>query len=223
VNDKFILGGYYVVKAAHRALCMDQDLLPERILTVSECICDNIPGSWDIKRADSIKSLLHWRDKELADWAAEQLKKGNVEWPYGFADIATARAFCARFLKDTNDIYLLGIGLSKEDADYFISEEKPTEVIGASSVYNVLSRIEYIDTTDLLGFDVLGCDMGFFHSYICNSLASDLHSLFSMKPNEYGFYDSYDKAKQAAQYLLNEGSHAEPALWQAWAVCRFEL
>jgi hypothetical protein len=146
-----------------------------------------------------------------------------VGWPYGFADLATARVFCARFLKDTNDIYLLGIGLSKEDADLCISEEKPTEGIGVSLVYNVLCRNEYIDTTDLLGFDVLGCDMGFYHSYICNSFESEFHSKFVLKPNRYGLYDSYDKAKQAAHYLLDEESHAEPALWLAWAVCRFKL
>lgn len=223
MKERYILGGFYLIRPAQRALCMNNELLPEKIITVSECICDNLPGTWDLERADSIKNILHDPKKELSVWVEDQFEKGYIGWQYGFGNIETARAFYARFLNDMDDVYLFGIGVSEEDAVFLLGEEKPAENTGGTLVYSVLSRAEILDTANLVGFDVLGYDMGYFHSYICNGFESPFYTLFDMKPNKFGLYDSYAKAKQAAEHLSGESSGAEPAVWLSWAVCRFEL
>lgn len=233
MNDVFILGGYFVVKAAQRALCMNKELLPEKIITVSECICDILPSTWalswvnkrkeDIERANSAMGLTDGEFEELEEWATVKFDNGNIGWQNGFSDLATAREFCKKFLKTTDDVYILGIGLRKEDTEIFIDEERPCEGMGTTLVYNVLQRNEFIDTSGFLGFDVLGCDIGSFHSYICNGLEHDFFEVFGIRPNKYGLYDSYTESRQAAEYLLNEEIGAEPALWQCWVVCKFEI
>jgi len=110
-----------------------------------------------------------------------------------------------------------------KDTGIFLDEEKPGEGIGSTLVYNVLQRNEFIDTAGFIGFDILGYDMGSFHSYVCNGLEDDFYEVFGIKPNPCGLYDSYTDSRQAAGYLLNEEIGAEPALWQSWVVCKFEL
>lgn len=40
---KYISGGYYIVSPLERADCMDKALLPETIISASECLCDFYP------------------------------------------------------------------------------------------------------------------------------------------------------------------------------------
>ena len=57
----FILGGYFLIKSAKRADCMDAALVPETIYSVSDCICDVIPSTWALdwvnRRDESIKRI----------------------------------------------------------------------------------------------------------------------------------------------------------------------
>ncbi|MEL7656573.1 MAG: hypothetical protein AAGU75_11770 [Bacillota bacterium] len=230
---EFILGGYFIVKAAQRAECMDKELLPQKIITISECICDILPSTWalswvnkskqDIESAKSIWGLSDNEFDELENWVTGRFDEGKFGWQYGFGDLIIARECCRRYLKDTDDIYILGIGLSKKDASVFLDREKPCKGIGSTLAYDVLQRNELIDTTGFLGFDVLGYDIGSFHSYICNGLEDDFFEIFGIRPNQYGLYESYEGSKQAAEYLLDEKIGAEPALWQSWAVCKFQI
>lgn len=40
---KFISGGYYIVAPSIRQEFMDNDIVPDSIISVSECICDIHP------------------------------------------------------------------------------------------------------------------------------------------------------------------------------------
>lgn len=86
-----------------------------------------------------------------------------------------------------------------------------------------MERNEYIDTSDFLGYDILGYGWFEFHSYICNGYYDDFLNKFGIRPNQYGLYDSYADAKKAADCLWDEEMGAELALWQPWAVCKFNL
>lgn len=233
MKDEYILGGYFVIQAAARSSCMNINLLPDKILSVSECVCNVIPNTWalswtsktieDIEQADYNRQLLDVELIQLEEWTTQQFNKGNIGWQYGFSNLVTAQEFCKKFLKTKDDIYILGIGLSQEDTTIFIEEEEPTKGMGSTLVYDVLCRNEVIDSTELLGFDVLGFDIGYFHSYICNGLENEFNARFDIKPNEYGLYNSYSAARLAAKYLMTDEAQVEPALWLPWVVCKFDL
>lgn len=229
----FILGGYFLVKLAKRSGYMDADLVPNTIYSVSNCICDVIPGIWALdwvqQRDESIKRIksslnLDTDDfKKIETWVTTNFNNNKTGWQNGFFDKETAIEFYQTFLKDKQDIVLLGIGLGSEDLDLFFDEEKPQKGMGSYLVYDVLKFKTKLSPSNCIGYDILGFDCGQFHSYLCNGLQKDFNKKFDMKPNQYGFFDKYELAKVAADYVLDEGTGAEPALWQAWMVCKYDL
>lgn len=69
----------------------------------------------------------------------------------------------------------------------------------------------------------MGYECGMFHSFLCNGLQKDFNNKLGIRPNEYGFFNKYELAKEAADYVFDEGVGAEPACWQAWMICKYEL
>jgi len=47
--DEYVSGGYYLARMSPRAEYMSPDLLPERVLSGSPCICDFFPDDWTIE------------------------------------------------------------------------------------------------------------------------------------------------------------------------------
>lgn len=230
MTDQYILGGYFIVKAASRSACMNPLLLPEKIITVSDCICDILPGTWALPwvtghSEEEERKMNFFKDdyEPLKNWLTDAYEKSIYGWQGEFMSLDAAREFCTRFIESKEDIYLLGIGLALDDAAVLIEEEMPNDVTNKSMVCKVLSKKEIMLSENLLGFDVLGYEFGSFHSYICNSLESDFYKSFGYKPNRYGLYDTFTEAKKSADYVMTGDIGAEPVLWQPWAVSRFDF
>jgi hypothetical protein len=230
MTDEYILGGYFIVKAASRGASMNPLLLPEKIVTVSDCICDILPGTWALSwvtkhtAEQKLKKHFFKGDFELLEnWLTDLFDKGIYGWQGEFNSLDAAREFCERFLISKEDIYLLGIGLTVDDAAILIEEEMPNGKTLKSMICKVLSKKETMLSENLLGFDVLGYEFDSFHSYICNGLESDFYKRYGYEPNNYGLYDTFTEAKKSADYVMTGDIGAEPVLWQPWAVSRFDL
>lgn len=227
-----ILGGYFIVIPALRSDCMDPILVPQKIISISECICDVLPGIWGLnwvsdrnKQIIEAKSILNINDnefEELEKWVSEEFNIGNYGWQHGFSNIISAKRFADKFLHNLNEYWILSIGLTQSETELFLSKEKPQNNLGGTLVYNVLKQGIVLETKAILGVDLLGYDNGAFHSYLCNGLEKDLFDKYGIIPNKFGFYDDYNCILEASEYVSSDEVGAEPALWQPWIICKEE-
>jgi hypothetical protein len=228
MKREFLLGGYFIVMPSDRASYMEESIVPNRILSVSNCICEILPAEWglswvknrnnDINR---IKNLLKLNDDEflqLETWVTSKFDEGLFGWPNGFVELNAVKEFTMLFLSKVKEAYILSIGLTKNDAKTFLEEEKTEGNIGKSLIYSILEKGIKMDTSDILGFDVLGYETSAFHSYLCNGLEKDFYRELKITPNMFCFYDRYEEAEKATDLLINEVIGAEPALWQTWVI-----
>lgn len=229
MNEKFRLGAYFIVIPTLRADCMDKLLIPDKFISVSNCICDVVPATWglewvtyrenDIKRAKDILKLEDKQFSELERWVTKKFNENLFGWPYGFTEISVALEFESKFLSRVEEAYIVSIGLREDEAMIFLEEEKPQKDMGKTLVYKVLEKNIKMSLNDVLGYDVLGYDFSNFHSYLCNGLERDFYKDLNIKPNKNCLYDTYEQAEMAVKYLNNEHTGAEPVLWQPWIVC----
>ena len=229
MGDKFILGGYYIVIPVDRPEWMDKGLVPEKIITISDCICDVVPGIWGLnwvknreKQIERFKKILSISDSEFTDlenWVTNKFDDGSFGWQNGFSRIETAKEFRERYMLRVKESYILAIGLSEKDVDFFLNDQIPQGKMGETIVYSILKKKSVLEPKNVLGFDILGYDLSIFHSYLCNGLEKVYYNEFGISPNKNGFFDVYEDAAKLANYTLDGHIGAEPALWQPWLVC----
>lgn len=182
-------------------------MLPERILSVSECIVDIIP--------------------EPGERFAEPYNAFDIEeigWPNVFYSTPDAWEFIRRSLPEADDLVILGIGLHLTLVDAYLTEEQPPAgAKGASGVYEAISRGKGLDPGgENLGFEVLGLECGGSpHSWLCNGLEMDAWRELGIRPNERGFLGTLDEAQRCAQYANRPESGAEPVFWLPWLIVRY--
>lgn len=229
MDEKFIFGGYFIVIPTSRSDFMDKELVPEKIVSISQCICDVVPGIWglswvkdrekDIDRIMDVFEMSYAEFLKLEEWVTEKFDEGKYGWQHGFSELNFAKEFAEIFLTRVKEYWIFSIGLSQSEVKLFLEEEAPQGNIGNTLIYNMLCKGKLLDMSNLMGFDILGYDMGGFHSYLCNGLEKDLKEKFNITPNKYGLYDNYELLLKGAEYISTDEVGAEPALWQPWAIC----
>ena len=101
-------GGYFLTRSVERPEYVSGDLLPPRLLSLSDCICDFVPDLWAIEWANTpaadraTKAGSHGIAEallpEVIRWTTDRVKAGEFGWPCVFLSIQDAQAFAARFL-----------------------------------------------------------------------------------------------------------------------------
>lgn len=226
----FYIGGYYLIEGTSIKDWMNHDLLPSQIFTPSSCICDLHPDdiclSWvtvDKKvKAAYREKLGITKDQfvKLQEDVDESFNGDKYGWQQVFIEVEEARKYYRKWLTKIPNIKLVAIAASKKHRDTFLAEEKQEgENAGSYGNWLALQKELSIDMSQgLLGFEVLGFEMGGFHSFICNSLENDFSNKLGIKFNDYGLISSYSEASKAADYAQDPDVGAEPALWQPWAI-----
>jgi hypothetical protein len=230
MQQNYILGGYFLVIPATRADYMDQVLLPETIISVSECICGVLPSmgifrtSDKVQFVDRIKKTIRLDDNEFSNlekWLTKKFNNKLFDWPSCFADIDTAKEFQKRFLQKVNEVYLIAIGLTENEAEIFIEEQRALGGVGnirETVMVNLFQKKIDIDINNIIGFDILGLDTDYFHSYLCHGLEKGFYKELGIKPNNLGLYACYQDASKAMKYIETNELELEEALWQSWVV-----
>jgi hypothetical protein len=231
----YIAGGYFVVKYAHNGL-QRSDLLPERLISLSECICQklNIVWGWNIENYDHKEQAFNFgiptdKVEAFCEWCAGKD-------PGALYSLDIAREFIAEFLADTSDVVLVGIAMYKDMVEGFLAANKQkvyfaNEGIDKEFIHGVnyvLSEGNRLPTdSNPLGFEVVGYsynDLG--HSWLCSSLDKDMHELFSIRPNQYGLIDSYEDAKKVYDWIAEDemrGTRSEPEPYYPWLIVQYPL
>lgn len=224
--DEYILGGYFLAKQAKKFEYM-ADFMPSNIVSASSCISDLFPEAWSfnsdekpnqIKRlakhyevsVEKILTLLDWVDLNYETHIA----LGNI-----FYTVSKAREFANLFYEAKSDLRIIGIGLHKNlVSEYLEYEEK------GFGVYETLKQGKNLEGNGkFLGFEVLGDESGFFHSWLCNGLEKDCNEKFGIIPNEFGLIKTLFEAEKCAEYANDDDVGAEPCLWFPWGIFEYEL
>lgn len=222
-------GGYYIMRTAPRAEHMSAELLPDNVLSISECICGFVSADWAVE-------WVHTRREERAvaartlgldtnafgracAWATQALENGDFGWPNVFPTLETAHWFRSEFFPESTAIKLVGIGLSEDYVDEFIEEFAPCRGQGDSGTFTALSlRCPLATGGRTLGYEILGLDIGSFHSAVCNGLEKDFANELGVVPNAEGFITDEGDARRCSDYAGLETTGAEPGLWLPWQV-----
>ena len=229
----YVAGGYFVVKYSHDGL-QRSDLLPERLISLSACVCRKLDIVWG------------WNPKEYEHSAVDLgIATNRIEafcqWcagkdPGALYSLDIGREFIARFLTDTSDVALVGIAMHKDMVDDFLAANKQkvyfaNEGIEKEFIHGVnyvLSEGKHLPTgNNPLGFEVLGYsynDLG--HSWLCSGLEKDMHELFGIRPNQYGLIDSYADAKKVYEWIAEDkmqGTRAEPEPYYPWLIVQYPV
>ena len=229
-----ISGGYFLTRAVERPPYVAASLLPSRILSISECICQFVPDSWAIewmnveaqaRAAEATeRGLSPAVQSEVISWTTQKLADGDFGYPNVFFSARDARLFAGRFMAGAADLRLLGIGLHPDSVEGFLSSEQPGPGEGASGIYDATSSGAELERggTDL-GWEVLCYDHGGFHSWLCNGLEKDIARDLGIKPSSTGFLADPVQAVAAAEYCGREDVGGEPGFWAPWLVVEYPL
>lgn len=232
---KYISGGYYIISPLTRAEYMDKTILPETIISASDCLCDFHPEI-DILWGSSNKSKQNYSKKlnlsketyeEMEKWVEDKFEEETFQFPQLFTTVHLAREFAKKFLHHLNDIRIIGIGLPENLVQAFLDEaetlsKSSKEQYGIETLLLNRTPME-IQGADIKGYEVLGFEFGKFHSYICNSLEKDYKKEFSFSLNENGLIPSLDMAYRCCDYSNDEAVGTEPVLWLPWSIYEYKL
>ncbi|MDH5507635.1 MAG: hypothetical protein OEZ02_10475 [Anaerolineae bacterium] len=232
---EFYFGGYYLIEGSlvHEKIWMDQKILPPILYTPSNCICELYPNvaclGWvkqDRKTTKKFRNKLSLNKREFAalqNKVDKWFDEGKYGWGSLFLDLDAAKVFAKQYLGGIQNIKLIAIAASNKDRELFLEEEMPGN-LGTAGNYLALERGEVIDIkSGFRGYEILGFEMGSFHSFICYSLEKEFNHVLNLSLNQYGLLNNYDDACRASDYVLSPDSEVYPYLWQPWAIIEIPI
>lgn len=231
---KYVCAGYFLVKRS--AAGGTSSLVPPAILTLSSCFACTVPAWWafrwcadEKKRAAGLEACgLKDRPAEFLNWVTERESRRELLFPNVICTLNVARQLVVRFLIQTRDWHLLGLGLNRSLRESFLNEFKPARAMpGApfdseTPLYEMLLETRELESgARILGYDVLGPDAACtIHSWLCNGLETRAH-WFGIHVNSLGLLDKYIDAEKIAQDANDPGTGAEPVPWYPWIVVEY--
>ncbi len=232
--EEYYIGGYYLVEGTGIKNCMDSTLLPNKIWSISDCICALHPDLSALSWACCLEEREHEYQKKLnltkegftaLQREVDELFNANkLGWLQTFIDRDAAIHYARKYLGDIPDLKLLMIATTREAKDFFLKEEEPKDNQGEVGVYLCLKQGLTVKNQDnLKGFEILGYEHGGFHSFLCNSLEKDFFEKLNIRLNENGLIESHAEGEKAVKYASDPNVGAEPVLWMPWAVYEIPL
>jgi len=229
---KVISGGYCIITPVVRPDYMDKQLIPDTILSASDCICDFHPEInvlWGRSKEAKHKyiqrlNISQSTYEEIENWVGDKFEGGIFAYPQVFTTIELAKEFLYKYLCHISDSRIIGIGLPEKYVDEFIEYEEPLNApenqYGIEKLLLKRLPIEEKDSK-FMGYEILGYEYGAFHSYLCNGLEKDFNEHFKFTLNQNGFIPSLEDAARYCEYSNNEDVGTEPVLWLPWAIYEY--
>jgi hypothetical protein len=220
----YISGGYFLVQRTPLPKNISE-LLPDKVLTVSDCFARVAPGLWAVdweNRSDKDRAneaapfgIPAQALPELVKWFSAEM---GSDHPNAFSSVVLAREFYRRFVTADQPL-IIGIGLQKTLLSSFHEQVVKDVNRGYGLVERVLRGQPIADGGRFLGYEPLGFEATHFHTWLCHRAPDEVHSRFKTLPNENGLISTLSEAIQATHYLIESG--AEPAIWEPWLVTEY--
>ena len=224
LENQFYNAGYFLIEGMKRAEHMSAEILPESIYSLSTCICDLHPPvamlSWVGKQGFSpneYQQRLGLSDEVFLE-VITKLDKFYEEQIFGFNSVFfqenAAQEFAKTYLHKIENLKLFQ-AISPAQLTDQILRETQTETYTPDGFETVLLKKEVveIDSSALLGYEIIVYDFGSCCSFICNGLETDFQNNLGIKINSKGYISSLNDAGKAAEYCNLESTGAEEGYW----------
>jgi len=134
-------------------------------------------------------------------------------------DIGVAEQFVEMFLSTLPDIKVLELALHRTQTDQFCRKAEPPSPVGRHGVHEAILKAKPpTEGERILGFEPLVFCYGLSHSWLCNGLDATVAEHLKVRPNRYGFIETFDDACRCVNYIARDDTGAEPGLWLPWLI-----
>jgi hypothetical protein len=219
--------GFTITRPVDSLSPRQTDRIPSPFITLPPCLSTRIPDTWCIEwasdpiarsEAEQAFSLDDAAVAKITDKVTEGFDD-QVGWPSAIYDLEFATELFELVLPYCSQAKLIGLELSESNADklveYFQDDEPRTNA--ASGLLRSLKNNESISVTyKRIGFELLSCDYGLEHSWVCNSLEVEAATLFGTRLNHFGLVEDANEAHRLAEWINDPATGAEPGLWLPW-------
>ena len=235
--DDYVSGGYYLTRPVARG--WPSELLPATLLSASSCISTFFPDDWAIEwvtsrrpeeRVTAAKAMGIDVDRlpEAIRWATDALSR-DFGWPNVFYTLESAREARARSLRESCDTVIMGLGLHRADTAVLLDATEPPEAnpgyatVGETGIFQCVRDADDVaDGGQIAGFELLSTFYGIFVcSWLHLGLEKQCAEELRIRPNASGFVESYDDARQCAEFIQNDAKHNDPGLWLPWLIVTY--
>lgn len=225
--DDYVAGGYFITKYVEREhwIAASSDLLPLKLLSVSELIADLAPTTYPLIDATSdIYEQYGIAPETIPDvkqWWTEN-DRNEIGWQHTFYELGFAQQFVKRFVTKTEDVAILGAAVHRKYVELVLDGYDPTVACGCG-VEEVVARGLSPAPGDVLGFDILSYEYCRFNSWITPSYPQVIFEELHIRPNQYGFIDTLEEADRCDEFMTASDDMALHGWWMPWLMIRYPL
>ncbi len=226
----WVSGGYFLMGPVHDGALKDERL-PRPVWSISTCVSDSYPDETYLEWVktgpepdEEIREKLDVSAEELArikSDVTDLFDRDAFRWPNVFASVGAARDFYARWLTGLADLRLLGISLRALDLPDYLADNGLEGSSGG--VLTLLKESREPESAPSCGFEVLGTEMGGFHSYLCHGMEAELMDVLEVAFNEYGLIADWSCAAKVSEWINRDEFGAEPVPWYPWRIAAYAL
>lgn len=229
--SQFYSAGYFIIRKNHPGWeQLDPDLLPPKLISLSTCICPRVGVYWGWTPGDKDATLdfgipeSKW--DEFKAWCQQDYLE-QMDYISMFYSPKSAQSFFQRFLPNTDEYSIIGVGLPIEIEAYFLQEASAQDMNHYGIQKRILEHIPIDKSGEILGFEIVsfgGNDFG--HSWLCSGINKDMKTLFGILSNYHGVINSYEEAKKVYEWIAEDnmkGSRGEPEPYLFWLFMSYPL
>ncbi len=221
--DDYVAGGYFITKYVEREKWMSVDLLPPKLLSVSELIATLAPTNPNLSHrpSDSYEQygIAPETIPDVMKWWTENIQK-EIGWQETFYELGFAQQFVKRFVTKREAIAILGVAVHRKYIELILEDYDPKTACG---VEEVVARGLSPVRGDVLGFDILSYEYCRFDSWITPSYPQVIFEDLHIRPNQYGFIDTLEAADRCDEFMSADDDMALHGWWLPWLIIRYPL
>jgi hypothetical protein len=232
-----IAAGFLLLSPSPRPDWASENLLPQEIISASDCLCAQFPGTYTIEWTTDTEDqrtigfeavgIPRAARSEAMKWATKSFEK-SYGWPGVFYSLQEAETAKGLFFSKESNILLIGLGLPTQFVEDFILYAAPPlpepgyAPTGETGWLEVVKRQQSLPQGQFLGFELLTVQYGLVtESWLCNGLEAHFLETLGIRPNRWGLIEDLENAKRCCKAINEKEVAAEPGLWLPWALVKY--
>lgn len=218
-----ISGGFYVTRLVEKPGGLGE-LLPDRVLTLTGCLAEFLPGWWAFDWASPSETDCAAALRKLGlepevlplirEVANAALLAGDLGWSNVWHSATAAQDLLSSPGIAGRDLLLLELAVPEDCVPALLSLLAPVPGQAESGLYTRLkTALPPSDAALQLGWELLGLEIdGSCHSWLCNDLPHQAHRRLGTEPGPLGLLQSEQDARAVLELVPDE-LRAEPGPW----------
>jgi hypothetical protein len=233
LETSLISGGFYVTQIIPRPPFLGDLLLPDRMITLTDCLTEFLGDWWGLEWAScsNAERIAAVRKLGLPEEALPTLlrtttdafSRGELGWSRVWQSSMAARTSLAPFKTLPVEWVVLELGVPQDLVAKLLAgliRGKKWDESGFLTKLKSAIPLEAESTP--LGWEVLGVDFGgSFHSWLCNHLHNHASDKLNIRPGPLGLLASEADARAIVDEI-DSGLPAEPVPWFPGLITRID-